>query len=569
MKLKELRISNFRGLGGNKNVINFDESNVIFLIGQNNVGKSSFLNAYQFFVLSKKKAKYEDFFNYDASNPIEIEGDFISEEGDNDNTDFSTDPDWIDKWVQDGTGVITIKKVWSEPEKEFEKFTKNKDGEYVKNGFGGLDTLFSKYSPTPIFINAIETVESLEKKVNDIIDKEHLKKIQTQYQDEYKTAVEAIKDIQDKITSSESIEKYNENINLSFQKVFPDLSLKISVKEEGAGIDIIKAFKTNHSIDVKKEGVERKETFIQHGHGVIRQALFNFLAFLQSQSDTNRKEYLLLFEEPELFLHPKSTYLLREEIYHLSDNSPFQILCATHNPQMIDISKPHSSLVRVTKDADEHTETHQVGHSIFMDEENKDFIQMINRFNPNVCETFYSNKVIIVEGDTEAVVFRELLKLKYPTSDYYVLNSGSKTNIPFFQKTLNHFMIPYVIVHDSDTRYRYKDKERTTHKTNKSGEPSKNSAWVINENIWNEIESGIAMGNDAKRLISVYDFESNSGYEYDASLGKPLSAYHFARNSSDDDNNHAVLLLNTIINEGFTQEWNQKEVEGIVEPVNG
>jgi len=40
----------------------------------------------------------------------------------------------------------------------------------------------------------------------------------------------------------------------------------------------------------------------------------------------------------------------------------------------------------------------------------KERVQMINRFNPNVCETFYSNKVLLVEGDTEAIVYRDLLK---------------------------------------------------------------------------------------------------------------------------------------------------------------
>lgn len=42
MKLQKLIIKNFRGLKG-ENVINFENSNIIFLIGQNNVGKSTFL----------------------------------------------------------------------------------------------------------------------------------------------------------------------------------------------------------------------------------------------------------------------------------------------------------------------------------------------------------------------------------------------------------------------------------------------------------------------------------------------------------------------------------------------
>ena len=233
MKLVELRITNFRGLGGSKNVIKFEGSNVIFLIGQNNVGKSSFLHAYDFFIDSKQTAAESDFFQYNTAAPIEIEADFRREDGDEKNPDFSNEPDWINKWVQAGTGLITIKKIWIEADKIFTKYTKAADGKFVKNGFGGMDSLFTKYAPTPIAINAVETVESLEKKVNEIIEKEHLKKLKEDYKTEYDDAVTAIKKIQDKVTSSAAIQTYNTNINASFKKVFPSLSLKISVKDEG------------------------------------------------------------------------------------------------------------------------------------------------------------------------------------------------------------------------------------------------------------------------------------------------------------------------------------------------
>ena len=336
------------------------------------------------------------------------------------------------------------------------------------------------------------------------------------------------------MTSSDAITTYNTNINASFKKVFPSLSLKISVKDEGGGVDVVKAFKTNHSIDVKKDGVDRKETFTQHGHGVIRQALFNFLAFLKNEGVGTRKEYLLLFEEPELFLHPKSTRLLRQELYSLALNSPFQILCCTHCPQMIDISKPHCSLVRTRKGNDERTVTHQVGHDIFQSDANKDFVQMVNRFDPNVCEAFYASRVCLVEGDTEAIICRELLRAIHPDEDIFVLNTGSKTNIPFFQRILTHFSIPHVVIHDSDTRYAYEDRARTRVRLKQDGDPRANSAWKLNDSIWNEIEAARVVGVAADRLVSVYDFEVENGYEMNADDGKPLSAYKFAISNEEN-----------------------------------
>lgn len=82
MKLQKLIVSNFRGLKGNKNIINFADSNIIFLIGQNNVGKSTYLRAYEFFINPKQIAKIEDFYNYNTDIPIIIEGWFMKEDED-------------------------------------------------------------------------------------------------------------------------------------------------------------------------------------------------------------------------------------------------------------------------------------------------------------------------------------------------------------------------------------------------------------------------------------------------------------------------------------------------------
>lgn len=106
--------------------------------------------------------------------------------------------------------------------------------------------------------------------------------------------------MQERITGSEAVEKLNLELNKHFQEVFAELTLKIQpAKEENIRLE--DAFKKNHSILVERAGTERKETFLQNGHGVIRQALFNFLTFLKRENEGNKKQYIILFEEPELF----------------------------------------------------------------------------------------------------------------------------------------------------------------------------------------------------------------------------------------------------------------------------
>ncbi|MBS4066763.1 MAG: AAA family ATPase, partial [Chitinophagaceae bacterium] len=471
MKLQKLIIKNFRGLKGDKNVIDFSSSNIIFLIGQNNVGKSSILRAYEFFVGSSQKASLSDFFNYDVNIPIEIEGIFLKEQDDDGDADLigkgkQAEPDWVNKWV-DGNNLIRICKKWKAKDEPAEKFTWSPaNNDWVLNGFGGLPTLFQKYAPTPISISAMETELSLEEKVNKLIQDEILKKLKDDYPDDLNGLIEGVKNLQRKILGSDVVATYNTEINEHFKKVFTDLTLKIDPKND-ENIKLEDAFKKNHSVNVRKDGIDRDEVFTQQGHGVIRQALYNFISFLKKNKEGNNKEYLILFEEPELFLHPEIAFKLRSSLYNLAENSPFQIICATHSPLMIDISKPHSSLARLIKNPDENTEVYQVGDNVFRaDEDKKQRIQMINRFNPHVCESFYAKKVVIVEGDTEAIVFRDLINRFFNQYEVYVLNAGSKNNIPFFQEIFTAFHIEHYVIHDSDTRL------------NENG--NANSAWTLN-----------------------------------------------------------------------------------------
>jgi predicted ATPase len=525
MKLQRFIIKNFRGLNGENNFLDFSNSDIIFLIGKNNVGKSSFLRAYEFMVNAKQKAVLSDFYDHDITTPIEMEGIFLKEANDGDNEDFKgsgkkAEPDWIDKWV-DENGLIRIRRIWTGIDIDAERFTFSPaQNDWVQNGFGGMPTLFQKHAPTPIGISAMETETSLEEKVNKLIQDELLKKLREDYPEDFNGLLAGVKALQQKIVGSDIVASYNKDINEEFRKVFTDLTLKISPKND-EHIKLEDAFKKNHSVQVQKDGSEREEVFTQYGHGVIRQALYNFLSFLKKERTGTRKEYLILYEEPELFLHPEIAFRLRKSLYGLAHNSPFQIICATHSPLMIDISKSHSSLVRVVKNEDDTTECHQVGDDVFRsDEDKKNRIQMINRFNPHVCESFYADKVIIVEGDTEAIVFRDLLGRFFNQYEVYVLNAGTKNNIPFFQEIFTAFNIEHCVIHDTDSRL------------NSAGHA--NSAWTLNTSIWQKIEAAnLKKLGLARRYVHTTNFETAHGITLSSGKDKPIKAYEYVLTLSE------------------------------------
>ena len=527
MKLIKLRIHNFRGLKGENNEINFTNSNIIFLLGQNNVGKSTYLRAYEFLTASKQIASKEDFYDHNPDNIITIEGWFVKEDCDETDEELkgkSKEPDWLTKWIC-ADGFIKIKKEWKEVGKIFEKFTFNPiEGNWTLNGFGGIEPLFTKHAPKPISITAMEDQASLEEKVNKLIQDEFIKKVKETYPEDYDNLIQMVKNFQSKITGSESVENLNIELNKHFQKVFTDLTLKIQASKD-ENIKIEDAFKKNHSVIVERKETERKETFLQNGHGVIRQALFNFLAFIQKDEKAKRKQYLILFEEPEVFLHPTIAFKLRESLYDLAENSPYQILCATHSPLMIDISKPHSSLIRVVKEDCEETSAFQIGDDIFnKDDEQKERVQMINRFNPHICEVFYADKVLLVEGDTETIVYRDLINRFYPSEEIFVLNTGSKNNIPFFQEILTKFHINHFVIHDVDTEFTDDDKKL------------KNPAWTLNQKIWDKIEKANEEKQGlARRYVHIKNFEDAHGIKLSGGKDKPLKAYKFVQSVNRDE----------------------------------
>lgn len=417
----------------------------------------------------------------------------------------------------------------------------------------------------------MSTPDELSKFVSDIIKKTVLTKLRFEEKEVYEKLLNEFNAFQNKILSKDSITKLSETANINFKKVFPDLTIEVN-PGFGAEIDLAKSLEKEFNITIKDSRLNNiNQSFTSHGHGVIRQAMFNILGLVKNElpvtqdSSSRSKEFLILFEEPEIYLHHKAINSLRNVLYDLCLNSPFQILCASHSPALIDISRQHTSLVRIVKNETLETKIYQVDHDIFTgSDERKKQVQMINRFNPHICESFFTDEVVIVEGDTEAIVIRDLLARVAPERDIFVLNSGSKNNLTFFQKIFTHFNIKHHVIHDSDTPHLF-DKDGIII-SNKNGSPRKNSAWKINSEIWDEIEKANKISTMATRFIHVPDFEQAHGYEYDIEKGKPLSAFEYAQNLKLSDDVPITRIVNYILNkdlqlEIFSQENLEKKFE--------
>lgn len=475
MRIVSFGVNNFRGISGGieNNTIEFKDSNTIFLLGQNNVGKSNFLKAYEFFY-KNTPATIDDLFKSNPENDIEFELILQLDEFDFQKESIKNKQEGLKKWLNENN-LLKIKKVLKPKAGKtitFEK-TENltwdfKNEKYEPKNYGGigLDGVFQDALPTPIFIKAMPTESEVETIINQILKQKADNNLKDKERQELKEAQEKIIELQNKLYNPESILSYKEEVNKHFQELFPNTVIELQEQDKVKWTEnaIGKKFTIHfgHKMIDGKIDESIPTNYDNIGHGAVRSAIFSLLLMKDIAEEfervENRKDYIVLFEEPELFLHPKLMKQLRSLIYKVSETeSPYQILCASHSPQMIDITKEKSSLVRMVKN-ELGTKLYQINDEFLKEskeiktkEELKQEMNEVLRFNPFICESFYSDEVILVEGPTEEIILRGFLTEVKPNKDIFIVNCGTVNNIPFYQKIFSKFYIKYHVICDTDS----------------------------------------------------------------------------------------------------------------------
>ena len=565
MRIVRLTIKNFRSVGavdGNHAVnLEIDDNDLIFLCGSNNSGKSTILAAYEMFVIANRESEQHDFHGRDTNNHIEIEAS-IRAENDADRNHRALALLW------NAEGIAKIRKTWREIGDKGTKESFHPVQGWQEGGAGGFDTLLQNACPTPVWIKGNSTPEEVLTLLRTLVQETILKNVATEQV--YADAIAAIRLLDTAITHNDYATSLQRNLNAAVTTIFPRISF--TIRNDGTK-DVIDLFRSTATIEIQEEQ-HPNLGFSSHGHGVRRQFVMSAFRGLATQLDEVKrtakqrrsenykiadvtaepgksKSRMLLIEEPELFLHPAAIRSVRNLLFALSSSSEFQVMAATHSPVIIDLSRPHTTLARVTASETQGTSVYQVSSTLFSDED-RETMKMLNNFDPYVCEAFFASRVILVEGDTEAVAIRELIRRwreqqPNPTLDeLHVVNCGTKMNMPFFQKVLTHFRIPHSIFHDLDQRL------------DKNGDRS--PAWTLNERIWADILAARALNVAASRFVFNTEFESANGYTTDDSVGKPFTAFRQAASwDLDDENRAAIRFLRLVMSDTphdpeFTQQ---------------
>lgn len=440
MTFEKITIKNFRNFEDVK--IDISNKNVFF--GLNDVGKTNFLYALRYVFdkdVRKQNLVESDFHNKRFDKPIEIV--LTIDISDVDNSDCQ-------KLRAQLKGALR-----SEHDKVYIKLV----AEYNKNEMlaipilswgGDMDRLQEMkqrgylyeidYVFNVIYIDSYVDLYSLFKKnVTQLIknDKEDDKVVLGNIQ-------RSVDELNGYIASLSGIKEFEEKLTPEYQK-FRDENISISIKSEIA----VKGLYSNIMPYIKQNGDNNLYPTAGEGRKkLLAYSIFNLL----SEENAEKKINLFLVEEPENHLHKSMQIALSQILF--TDNKYAYLFVTTHSPFIL-YEMDSVNLVRIYSERriDSKSTFYKVPDSY---EKNR---KLLNR---HLSEAIFANKVLLVEGPSEYILFSKILSVVHPfyeADGIYILPVDG-IGFEMYFSILDKLEIFNVIKTDNDLR---KVKGKTTY----------------------------------------------------------------------------------------------------------
>ena len=222
---------------------------------------------------------------------------------------------------------------------------------------------------------------------------------------------------------------------------------------------------------------------------------------------SNLRRFVLLIEEPELYLSPHLQRHLFRVMRELAQRGN-QILYSTHASVFLSVDRIEDlALVR-------HHSDH--GATLFQPQPlaEAEAFRVLSEFDSDRAELFLARAALLVEGRTEKLTFPlvfDALGVDTDKEGILVLECGGKGNMPLFARIANACSVPYVVVHDRDAPRGVRPVE---------------SERIVNRQI-REI------AGSRRTVVLTPDFETVSGLRASTRGRKPQKAWQRYRGNGD------------------------------------
>jgi predicted ATP-dependent endonuclease of OLD family len=478
MKIKTIKIHNFRSVKEQS----FDLTDYSLLVGSNDSGKSNIIDAIRVF--------YDDLkFNEEKDWPK-----------------FSVDDDesWIEiKFLLSAEEFQNLKKEYKQKEGEEKFFVVRK---YLKHQFkvqsgssniygyeqGKLsDNLFYGWKNVAqgklgdiLYIPAVSQVVDYTKlngpsylrNILDFICKKIIRSSES-FNNLNKTFEEFTKKFkQEKTKDGLSLEGFEKDINeaIADRKVQMDLYIR--------SLDVADITKNMIEPYIKDEVLgDHKLPIESFGEGLQRRLVYTLIKlstkYKEKKATKNKKEFfsnflLILFEEPEAFLHSSQQEILNQSLKDISKEENQQVLISTHSVHFVSKNIDNlPSILKLYKKNGE-TQVYQIniselektliankdlkkilGETIEDKDLNLEAIRYSLWLDPDRCCSFFADFVLICEGASEKILIDYLIKnneIELLNKEIYVLNAMGKENIHRYMNLFKELGIKHSVLFDGD-----------------------------------------------------------------------------------------------------------------------
>lgn len=285
--------------------------------------------------------------------------------------------------------------------------------------------------------------------------------------------------------------KTEESSGLSIESVKKDINTELSQWGVGLDIevspinpdDIVKNLLKPHIEDQKLDG--KRVDIASFGQGLQRHLIFTLIKMSAKYHTPNRsakKDFnpdytLILFEEPEAFLHPSQQDVLYRNLIDLTKDQDQQVIISTHSAQFVSksvdtlpsICKLHrtgkeTKAYQVTAEKlDEILSNNLVAARLTGEDQNDDFDEEIRMSDEAIkyflwldserSSLFFARHVLLCEGASEKTYLDYLADSDWKflrEHRIYILDCVGKFNIHRFMHLLTELSIPHSVLFDGD-----------------------------------------------------------------------------------------------------------------------
>lgn len=252
------------------------------------------------------------------------------------------------------------------------------------------------------------------------------------YEDQ-KAIAEAIGKVTNPRSRSRLESKLNDTLNDYISKVWDNkIDLIIEITETG-----------NFSLLIKDKGNENKHdrfSITERSQGA-QQFLSLILSLSLETKNRERKNELILIDEPEVHLHPSGIRNLAKELLKIGQDN--YVFLATHSPFMIDKKHKERHFI-VKKNRKAITELYRI-----KDSDNIIDDEVLNEaFGINVYRDLLNPHSVLVEGASDKIILQKAFKI-LGREDIGIAN-GHGSNIDTLASKMNYDNISVLVITDDD-----------------------------------------------------------------------------------------------------------------------